>query len=40
MTVTNTLEVVHELFNNVKEVMNGAPQVFFYGLLNDELYLF
>ena len=29
MTATNTLEVVHELFNNLKEVMNGAPQVFF-----------
>jgi hypothetical protein len=29
MTVANTLEVVHELFNNLKEVMNGEPQVFF-----------
>jgi hypothetical protein len=29
MTATNTLEVVHELFNNLKEVINGAPQVFF-----------
>jgi hypothetical protein len=34
MTVANTLEVVHELFTNLKEVMNGAAQVFFYGLLN------
>jgi hypothetical protein len=29
MTAANTLEVVHELFNNLKEVMNGAPEVFF-----------
>lgn len=29
MTATNTLEIVHELFNNLKEVMNGAPRVFF-----------
>ena len=35
VTAANTLEVVHELFNNLKEVMNGAPQVCFYGLLND-----
>jgi hypothetical protein len=28
MTVINTLEVVHGLFNNVKEARNGAPQVF------------
>ena len=27
MTAANSLEVVHELFNNLKEVMNGAPQV-------------
>ena len=38
VTGANTLEVVHELFNNLKEVMNGAPQVF-WGLLND-WYLF
>jgi hypothetical protein len=35
MTATSSLEVVHELFNNLKEVMNGAPRVCFYGLLND-----
>jgi hypothetical protein len=29
MTAANSLEVIHELFNNLKEVMNGAPQVFF-----------
>jgi hypothetical protein len=29
MTVANTLEVVHELFHNLKEVMNGEPQVVF-----------
>jgi hypothetical protein len=28
-TAANTLEVVHELFNNLKEVMNGEPKVFF-----------
>ena len=28
MTAANSLEVIHELFNNLKEVMNGAPQVF------------
>jgi hypothetical protein len=27
ITATNTLEVVHELFNNLKEVMNGAPSL-------------
>ena len=31
MTGANTLEVVHELFNNLKEAMSGAPQVFFGG---------
>ena len=35
MTAASSLEVVHELFNNLKEVMNGALQVFFYGFLND-----
>ena len=29
MTAASTLEVVHGLFNNLKEVINGAPQVFF-----------
>jgi hypothetical protein len=31
VTAANTLEVVHELFNNLKEDMNGAPRVFFRG---------
>jgi ribosomal 50S subunit-associated protein YjgA (DUF615 family) len=29
IAAASTLEVVHELFNNLKEVMNGVPQVFF-----------
>ena len=28
MTAASTLEVVHGLFNNLKEVMNGAPALF------------
>lgn len=28
MTASNTLEVVHGLFNNLKEVMDGALAVF------------
>jgi hypothetical protein len=34
MTAANTLEVVHGLFNNLKEVINSAPALF-EGLLND-----
>jgi hypothetical protein len=34
MTAANTLEVVHGLFNNLKEVINSAPALF-KGLLND-----
>jgi hypothetical protein len=34
MTAANTLEVVHGLFNNLKEVMDGA-RALFEGLLND-----
>jgi hypothetical protein len=34
MTAANTLEVVHGLFNNLKEVMDGALSMF-EGLLND-----
>ncbi len=34
MTVANTLEVVHGLFDNLKQVMDGAPALS-EGLLND-----
>jgi hypothetical protein len=34
VTAANTLEVVHGLFNNLKEVMDGAPALF-EGLFND-----
>jgi hypothetical protein len=34
VTAANTLEVVHGLFNNLKEVMEGAPALF-KRLLND-----
>jgi hypothetical protein len=34
VTAANTLQVVHGLFNNLKEVMDGAPALF-EGLLND-----
>jgi hypothetical protein len=34
VTAANTLEVVHGLFNNLKEVMDGAPATF-EELLND-----
>jgi hypothetical protein len=34
MTVANTLEVVHLLFDNLMQVMDGAPALF-EGLLND-----
>jgi hypothetical protein len=29
MTADDTLEIVLELFKNLKQVMNGAPHVFF-----------
>lgn len=31
MTAANTLDVVLELFNSLKEAISGAPQVFFGG---------
>jgi hypothetical protein len=34
VTAASTLEVVHGLFNNLKEVMDGAPALF-EGLFND-----